>query len=150
MNELNANGFYKRLHLLNFKESLVEHAASLPAIIGIRNCSNVSSLVMLRELELSCSNRLSIEDSEMTAKKLVNLKRVRVSEVEFVHIHSLFSSIKREICFALYGSFSNGFLDLATLNEERMKLAGVRNLMIYVDQDIFFATKWANRSTDFS
>lgn len=59
---------------------------------------------------------------------------------------------KIQVTFLTNGSHfdeCNEILDLVALNKERDKLVGACKVMIYVMENVYLATKWAIKQTDF-
>ncbi|XP_055305042.1 uncharacterized protein LOC129569873 [Sitodiplosis mosellana] len=159
LNALHERGVFKRLHCYN--KSISDQLASLNAMEKLAitswsagDCANISPL-LINIKELSIDDITVNSHMETTARNLVNLERVYLSEptsaaiMSFIRHSPKLRKIKVEYGSLILNSKNDG-LDLAALNNERAKLAGARKVTIYVGEGVYLAIKWATTKTDYS
>ncbi|XP_055309868.1 uncharacterized protein LOC129573403 [Sitodiplosis mosellana] len=158
-------GHFKRLHLRYsevLKQPFIDQIASLYAVDTIHMKEEAGSwlpsLINLRELYTFCGKL----NMEKTVSNLANLEKVVFWEANVEDVLAIVRNSMRirEIKIRTLnekGRFSPNFngknffnqnqLNLTALNEERKKILGARKVSIFVNEDIFIATKWTTGET---
>lgn len=169
LNKLHARGFYKRLKVYVSSSELeiftVEQLISLNAVVKLHgnffiyNDIEVSRIDSLEEIGLK-SNYLynyNFSDNVDFSTNLTNLERIEFRSesfdglMPFIRNAPKLKKIKvKELEEGLYFRKYHKIVNLKALNREREKLARARKITIYVQQDVYLATKWAFGETDFS
>lgn len=167
LNNLHERGFYKRLHLQCIYLKIGRNI-ELSSIRGLVEWSSINvpnfrcdwvypSLSNLNDLEV-----LRIHECEQIAdffalpSALKSLKRLQMKRASFNEIWPFIcQSVKlKEIVvhYQLRGGIHfndiTNIIDLFAVNKEREKLANAKKVTIYVDEEIYLATKWALKETD--
>lgn len=154
LNQLYNHGFYKHLHLYHissFDQTTVGYLSSLQALVKLRVPPNkhveLSALRSLEQIRLHRSDQ--VKDLEVLINNCSNLKGIHFSSANFDDIQMLVGRSmtiqKIQIEYIQHGTHFNvkhKVLDLTSLNNEREKLHGAKNVTIYVKEDIYLATKW--------
>ncbi|XP_031640983.1 uncharacterized protein LOC116352482 [Contarinia nasturtii] len=162
LNELYDSGFYKKLHLtfngFRIRQKVVDKLASVKGLVKLRveqheNRINFGALSNLEELYI---NSIFYIGDHVNQDFLPKLKRI-VSEVfsddilPFICHSRNLNKIKVKIFQnGTYFDLNRKIVDLFALNKEREKLAGAHKIAIYVEDEVYLATKWAMKQTDFS
>lgn len=159
LNALHGRGVFQRLHL--YAKETSDQLASLKVLekLMVNNwsfetCANISPLLgKIKELTVACI--LYESKMETTAKNLVKLERLHLNNptVETVFSFIRYSSRLEKINVGKFTgpwTTTKNVLKLATWNKEREKLIGARKVTIYVDEEIYLATKSALHKTDFN
>lgn len=157
LNELHANGFYKRLHLHINKIGL-QRSINLASIRGLdklsishlEKCYSLTDLTDLKELSIyNCSNA---DEMNRLADSLINIERLYLCNVAtFEHLLPFVSRSPKltTIKFSTSsGQNNSGIFNLVHLNKIRMKLADALKVVIYAEDNIFLATKWSTQHGD--
>lgn len=134
---------------------------------------SMSHLHILEEMYVTLS--YCINDIEATAKNLINLKRIQFRWADINDIMMFIKNsteltkirVKHFVCTASFilkktkeeviyngdvgeaDSQKQKVIDLPLLNAERAKLKNAKRVMLYVTEEVYLATKWAMRETDF-
>ncbi|XP_055301895.1 uncharacterized protein LOC129568251 [Sitodiplosis mosellana] len=162
LNELHRRGLFKQLHVyfdlpFGFEQEIIDHLATVDGLVKLvansrHSYINISSLIKLEELCIT-----SLNDLEHLPDTLTNLKRLYILEatsddiLPFIRRATKLTKIKvNRMYYGKHFEQSKNILDLPGLNEERGKLAFAKKIMIYVKEDIFLATKWSLKQTEFS
>lgn len=158
LNELHAIGVYKKLqfYLLNIDERTINPIASFAAMDKLYSQlldEDVvfPSLANLKELCIGCT--MNITDMNALAKALVNLEQIQFlvansnQIVPFVRHSTKLTKIKVKSLEEKTNREGN-VLDLTAWNKQRAKLAGARKIVIYVEEDVYLATKWTLKDVD--
>lgn len=148
--ELHRRGFYRELHLyITFSDFLncTQKMLTLNPLVMIGGYITQIDAPMMELKELDVNRGSDIVDLDMLPSKLSNLERIHFSDANSDHILPfVFGSAKlkyMKIEDLKDGAYlKDGVLDLATLNKERKKLGRVRKLIIFVNEQVFVATKW--------
>ncbi|XP_031634390.1 uncharacterized protein LOC116347800 [Contarinia nasturtii] len=159
LNELYESGFYKKLHFIKsirIQED-IDQLASVKGLVKlyVRNYAHVGALKNLEELCSIYSDYIG--DLKTLPHMLSKLKRIHFEYssyddiLPFIRHAEKVNKIKVE-SFRHGSHFDENYkiLDLIALNKEREKLVGAHKITIYVDEDVYLATKWAMKQTDFS
>lgn len=158
LNELHAHGFYQRLHLYTGPTytGLIASLKGLEKLFlqSYRIDHALPPLVGLKELGLNANkHKFDRASLETIANTLVALERLSVYYVNSVN--DVLPFIQRStklrtirIRTSVHGN-TNEIMNLPRWNEEREKLAGAFKVTIYVDEDIYLATKWATNKTNY-
>lgn len=154
LNQLHNEGFYKRLHLYvksidqpNSCELALLNGLEQLTIGHLEKSHNLCSLENLKELSIyDCSNAT---DFEILAIRL-KLEKVYLCKAKYEHLLSFVRhSVKlNTIKISFNADHFDGALNLSFLNKQRKQLTNARMVIIYVDDNIFLATKWATRNSD--
>lgn len=163
LKELYERGFYKNLHFycsVSFQQEIINQLVSMSKLVKLRAKSesghfHLSALVNLDEL---CINKSClISDLKLLPITLVNLKMIHFCEASSDDILPFILSAakvnKIKVLFLLSGQYFcelTKILNLSALNKEREKLTDARKITIYVMDQVYLATKWAMRQTDYS
>ena len=158
LNELHAIGVYKKLqfYLLNIDERSINPIASLTAMDKLYSQlldEDVAFpyLTNLKELCIGCT--INITDMNALAKSLVNLEQIQFlvahsnQIVPFVRHSTKLTKIKVK-SLKEETSRDGNVLDLTAWNKERGKLVGARKIVVYVEEDVYLATKWTLNDID--
>lgn len=152
--ELYKRGFYRRLQylMLFISPENVEKLFSLRGIEMI--CGDVvrfdRPLTHVKMISIWCGDEiLNLND---LPRKLPNLERVGFAKISFNNILPFIRQSPKLRKFKIKSFLDKDLicLDLILLNKEREKLVGARNLIIYVEEDIYLATKWKLGTTNFN
>lgn len=160
--DFHKRGIYQRLHLfLNGKqwdERFFDELSSVPALINL--CLDYLSSDMnmkvsndLRKLEVFRPLNLSLSELETIAKGCLNLERIVFREASSSEILPFILYTRKlkviRVCLLKNGPFFDGVLNLPKLNAERKKLDSACKIAIYVDENVYLATKWAIVESEF-
>lgn len=163
LNELHREGVFKALHLyfdlpFGFEQEIIDQLATVDALVKLvansrHSYINISSLIKLSELCITCN---AINDLEYLPDILTNLKRLYLLEatscdiLPFIRRAAQLRKIKvNRLYHGKHFEEHENILDLLALNKEREKLAFAKKVLIYVREEIFLATKWAMKQTEF-
>ncbi|XP_031638016.1 uncharacterized protein LOC116350376 isoform X2 [Contarinia nasturtii] len=149
-NEMHGKGIFKGLHLTveRINQQFCDEIVSLPAVekLTLREFNEIYSLHQLTGLkELTLPSGLTSKDIEMLANNLVNLHTVSISSVTSNDLLPFMRCAKLR---KLYAYLNGGILNLSKLNKERGKLGNAWKVVIYLNQNIFLATKWSIGNTN--
>ncbi|XP_031635376.1 uncharacterized protein LOC116348494 [Contarinia nasturtii] len=157
LNDLYASGFYKNLHMhflypgLRIPQAFINQLASVKGLVKFHFELKTHLLLgTLRNLEELGTATNFISDLKLIPHMLSKLKRlyfIKASSddiLPFICHAKKVNKIKVECLFGL-----NKILDLLALNKEREKLVGAHKITIYVEEVVYFATKWAMKQKDF-
>lgn len=164
LNVLHDQGVYKRLHLYvpgQKEEHRIDEMAKLNSLIKLfifYNPSEPLTLPILNDLrEIRVNNTREIFNLADVAIKFPNLERVclegATSTDLLMFISRTVNLIKIEVVTLSAGinfDENKNILDLVALNKERQKLSEAEKVTLYVDEEVYFQTKWAMKGTDFS
>lgn len=161
LNELyGKHGFFKRLHIY-CRQFYQEDADRLSSLNGVfvkfsadwaNHRMNLTAFSNLEEIRVWKSESL-----DAVAGKLTNLKRIhfvkafRNDLLPFISHAEGLTKIKVDLFLDDTSANENrNTIDLSTLNKKRQELAKGRDLKvtIYVEEDIYLATKWAMNGTE--
>lgn len=157
LNEFYDRGFYKRLHFHvqdvneEFSNKLISlHGLEMLTIGKFKNSYHLSELKDLKELNiLDYSNASQLQ---VLANDLIGLERLLLQNATY---DDLFPFIRHSIklkhikIFTKEAEhFKGDIIELRKLNEEREKLFGARKLTIYIEDNVFLATKRATSNGD--
>lgn len=156
LNKLYEDGFYERLHLYEYccvnELDHIDQLVPLKALVKLKISSakifTLSTLINLEELYIENAN--GVADWNELPKKLVNLQRISVYEATsddifvFISRATKLNTIKiKDLRSASHYNRKTLVLDVVALNNERRKLNGAQKITIYLDENIYLATKWA-------
>lgn len=156
--KLHASGFFRTLHLYI---SFLDHQNSVQKLLkldsltmlgGYINCIE-SPTIQLEELNVTEAS--DVRDLETFPDKMPNLERINFSGASSDHILPFIRSSPKlkimKIENLLDGNhLVGGVLDLIALNNARKGMARARKLIIFVNERVYLATKWAQRQMFFS
>lgn len=152
LNQLHEQGFYKRLHIFRIGNSKLRtglaliRGLELLSICHFEEKYNLDQLTNLKELMI---RHPKVKDMEILANSLKNIEHLCIygkntdDVMPFIRRSWKLNKIKLRSLFQRTAP-----LNLAMLNEERAKLFGARKITIYVDHNMFLATKWTTRNGD--
>ena len=147
-----SHDFYKRLHINTESYYQFDPMPAMPFLdkFSIRGYGN--DLETLSNHLLECTEISLIECecwigeiciSEITVQNLMNMERLYLKIGECANI-LLFIKQSRNLKKIKLVCFKPGqILELDMLNTEREKLIGAHKVTIYVQDEVFLATKWA-------
>lgn len=166
LHQLYKRGFYKKLHLEGvdsqyppFYQNMLKQLAILQGLVKMSGFAVRRSFTIFKNLEdlhIEYIKEIkSIVDCEILAKELINLKRLYFFEVsfdaitEFIRRSVKVHSIKMEyITAGTHFNKDTQVIDILTLNRERKKLPNAHKITLYVEKEIYVATKWAFAEID--
>lgn len=157
MKELHKRLFYKRLHLhvATVDEELSNEIVSLKGLekLTIEKFSKCYNLVQLEHLkELNILGFTNGKQLEILAKNLTNLERLLLQGATYSDLLPFIRcSVKLKYIkiFAQEAEhFKGDIINLEMLNNEREKLFGARKVIIYIEDNVFLATKWTTKNGD--
>lgn len=152
--ELYKRDFYRRLQffMIFISPENVEKLISLHGIEMI--CGDVvrfdKTLTHVNMISIWCGDEiLNLND---LPSKLPNLEKAGFAKISFKNILPFIrqSPKLRKFKIKLFLDKDLVSIDLILLNKEREKLVGARNLIIYVEESIYLATKWKFGTTNFN
>lgn len=162
LNELHVRGFYRNLQLYSyydFDEEIydlldpVNDSITKFSIFDADNELAFSSFKNLEELRLP---NIELGGSEILANDLINLKGIHFIRAS---IDDIMPFIKRSVkmqkikvnrlAAGIHFNTRTKVIDLLALNGEREKLPDAAKITLYVDEEIYLATKWAMKENDF-
>lgn len=167
LDELNRHGFYQRLEL---QISHTEHTQELPAFgsfpwlekliiesLAEFDCNELHSSTKLKKLTL-IQDPYSVDgflNMETLPEKLLSLEEVKFAVASFDFSIWLSHAVKLKKIFVNMFENEDGMAitvlaDLVKWNEKRKKLTNASKTTIYVDDEVYQATKWAVKDIDLS
>lgn len=162
LKELYELGLYKSLYFYCGQQITQEHIDQLVTIKGLGKFHTESHIEeiavggMENVEELCIDQSRSLTDLQSLPHILSNLKRIEFKEATsddiLLFIRHAWRVNKIKVTYledGLYFNKNEQILDLFALNKERGKLNCARKIVIYVDEDVYLATKWAMKKTDF-
>lgn len=165
LNELHKRGFYKKLKFHSYgpgsydndhSQQKVDHLATLESLVSLRlniYFTTISLSALCNSLEeMYIDNALYISDLSFIANNLINLKQIHFGDACLRNIHPfIFRSLNLEkIVFYDKNCIYGTYFDIYALNIERKKLPNAKKITIYVNEQVYLATKWAFKNTDLS
>lgn len=171
LNELYERGFYKRLQFSHNRcnQDLIDLLASASNLVKlyILYGENVRLLALKNLEELYYQDCEGIADLDEVITKNTKLERVHFSTAHPDHISKLVSRApylkkiivnklmnmkhaqRKEFYYYPTTQPNNTVFNLRALNEQRGKLEVARKVTVYVQEDVYLATKWAINETNF-
>lgn len=156
LSQLYENGSYNHLHLYIFfiNEHNVDKLLSLKAIEMIMGdvIPIKAPLNQLKAFGVWNGDDI-IANNECLPCNLPHLQRMYFSNVTcdcVLHFIRYWPQLKEIRITRFHEGIHFKTLDLIKLNKEREKLAGARNVKIYVKDDLYLATKWTIKTTQLS
>lgn len=155
LNELFDRQAYKRLHLIAgyFNNDNFSRMTSLRGLYSltlheISDRYNLPTLNQLKDLKIRYINT----DLDAMVMKFENIERIYLKFAESKHFLPFLYNCPRlkEMKIAVVNDRMdfNSVLDLILINKEREKLQNARKCTIFVDDNVFIATKWATATTE--
>lgn len=164
MNEKGEN-FFERLHFYSYGITAEWHTCHIEKISKMEKLYMHSAWIGPMEMENLKEVRLRgfkdiLYDATDHAKEIlvdgmVNLERVSFGGAGLVDILSFICGSRKLAKFRIEsfaeGALQNGAINLLAWNNQRKQLDGARKVTIYVDEEVYLATKWASHhgQTDF-
>lgn len=150
--ELQERGFFTELH---FYVKFMDHQNCMQQLYSLSALTMLGGYILtiekplMKVKELDISSGSDILDLDTLPRKLPNLERIHFSEANADHILPFIKYAPKlkqvKIGHLKDGThMMGGVLDLAALNKERKELPKAKKLLIYVNEVVFLATKWAN------
>lgn len=161
LNELYERGFYKMLHIRTYvmQKEMIDEFAKLKGLakLCIVFCMHPISVGTLTNLEELCvCHSCVVNDLKSLPHILPKLKHIEFVDacsddiLPFIRHAVRVKKLKvSSLSSGLHFDQHNKILDLFALNKEREKLVSAQKIMIYVDDDVYLATKWAMKQTDY-
>lgn len=160
LNKLQAMDFYKKLHFyaLHIDEESINPITSMIALEKLYTQLLDEDVVFpaLTNLKEICIGLTAkVNDMDTLAKGLINLQRISFL---MANIKQILSFIRHSVKLTKIKvksmrkgkDFNANVLDLWTWNTEREKLTGARKIIIYVEEDIYLATKWTLKNVNYN
>lgn len=154
LNQLYARGFYKKMHLFIWEpnQNFMDEIGKLRGvdILDLRFLDKEFNFPVMDDVKEMFLYAIKV-DFEVLMKKFQNVERIELWNAAFNQMMILIRwSVKlKDLKVAFWHAEKIQQLNLSILNKEREKLSGARKVTIYVRDDIFLATKWANDGRDF-
>ncbi|XP_031635386.1 uncharacterized protein LOC116348505 isoform X2 [Contarinia nasturtii] len=133
LNELYEFGFYKKLY---FDDSFGTNQGTIDQLATVKGLVKFQAAFKMFSAKVGALRNLEEASSDDILPFICHAEKVNKIKVEQLCSGSHFDQIDK-------------ILDLMTLNKKREKLVGARKIMIYVSEDVYLATKWAMKQTDF-
>lgn len=155
LNQLYEREFFKCLHFYvpnvneEFSDQLILlHALEKLTIDKFTNCFNLLQLKHLKELNIF--EYANARNFEQLAKNLVNLERLLLQDASYNDLLPFIqqsAKLKHVKIFAKEAKqFTGHVINLIRWNKEREKLIGARKMHIYIEDNVFLATKRATKN----
>lgn len=157
LKQLYEQGFYKKMHFY-VKDMYEGDCIQLRTIQGLEKLTIkevhvtgdcLTHLINLKELSIFDCTVANLDD---VANHLTKIERVFLQNATYDHMMTFIRHSARlnalKIVINDTEHFNGGILDLVKLNNERKKLHNARKLIIYIEDNIFLPTKWANANGD--
>lgn len=143
LNELHQRHFYKQLHVYVLESISVDHLAALRGLVTLYVTKNIKlpSLTTLRELGFDVDVNFDVHDIPGLC---INLERLVIRKISVNQIVP-FIRYSRNLTEIYVEWLKESSLDISALNKEREQLAGARKLIIYVNENVYLATRWQSR-----
>lgn len=167
LNQFHFQGLYKRLKLsisdsFEFNQEMVDELAKLNGLsdlfVGtqVRFFEHVTLSALKHLEEISVPDSRYIRDAESLVNSLEDLKRIHFGRATpdhvmlFISQHPKVTAMKVDFFLDSDENFNlHQILRLSTVNRERAKLRNVEKVILYVQEDVYLATKQARQETDF-
>lgn len=162
LNDLKVQGVYKRLHfnLRHFNQQMIDDMRPLYDLnsLCLEYDSNNDGVIALPRwmnlIELQVSNYCTLINTDVLVMHWTNLNRI---SFHLIASHDILPFIrhstklkKMKIQYLSDSKNCQNILNLSNLNDEREKLHGASKVTIYVNEEVYLATKWAMNGTDFN
>lgn len=152
--ELQKRGFFSELHLY---VKFIDHQNCMQKLYSLNALTMLGGYIdrienpLVRVKELDISSGKEILDIGMLPDKLPNLERIHFSTANADHLLPFirFSPRIKQVKIGVLKDGTHmvdGVLDIEALNKQRMGLLKARKVTIYVNENVFLATKWARKS----
>lgn len=153
LNDLHQRGFYKRLHLRTYTVPSPDQLLALHGLITLyipyEKIIGYPVLANIKELGIVVPrNAPPIDDMNAWVSYFINIEHLAIVRPNFNDI-LLFIGRSMKLRSIEIWHFQGNVLDVSALKKERKKLEGARKVTIYVDEDVYLATKWASSQTTF-
>lgn len=155
LNELHARRFYRRLFYYDHcDQNLIDALTALNAPMKLRilNREKVHLAALTNIEELYCEGSDQIVDLLEMANNLMKLECIHFYIAHLSHMSLLIgrcAQLKKIIVYQFYENPCNIVIDLFALNREREQLHGAQICTLYVEEEVYLATKWATQTTNF-
>ncbi|XP_055310989.1 uncharacterized protein LOC129573877 [Sitodiplosis mosellana] len=153
LTDLHGRGFYRRLHLKSYEVPPSDRLLALQGLVALyfSRGDNIKLplLVNIRELGIHVhwnTQRIQGVNTIALASRFMNLERLFIARPNF---EELLPFIRHSINlkYVEIEEYQEKVIKIYALNKERKKLEGARKVTIYVDEDVYLATKWAKAET---
>lgn len=162
LNELHANRIFDRLELHSvwgFQQRRADQLRLLDECIGKLHIDYANESIELFAFEhlqdFYVESSQKISDLESLAKNLLQLKRIHFGVANFNDILLFISHAAKlnkvkvnRLCDGHHFSTKNKIINLSAVNAEREKLTKAKMVALFVDEDIYLATKWTLNVTE--
>lgn len=161
--ELYKRGFYKRLHLYVWEAINQEQIIRLSGVNGlvklfINRLTEPLALSPLKNIEeIFVRDSKYLYDLDTMTMDLVNLRRIHFFEASLNDITPFFKrSVEMEMIKVdrfvggIHFDKNAKVINLLALNRERERLMGATKITLFVEEDIYLATKRAMKGNDFT
>lgn len=152
---LSQRGLFKRLHLYGGTENIVSEifpGNTVEKIAFFDFPENDITVIHFSNLKEFTANRIPEKiNVEVLACILGSLERIHLSEA---NINQIFTFIRcsqklAHISVTQLDEVDHNVLDLGLWNTERANLTGARKVTVYVDEEIYLATKYATQNKEY-
>lgn len=152
--DLQKREFFAELHLY---VKFIDHENCMQKLYSLQTLTMLGGYVdrienpLVKVKELDIGSAKDILDIDMLPDKLPNIERIHFSEASADHILP-FIRLSPRLKQVKIGDLKDGThmvdgtLDIETLNNLRKELPKARKTTIYVNETVFLATKWAQKS----
>lgn len=155
LNELNERGFHRRLHLYT-GPTYSDNIASLNALEKLflkvyEIDRSLPALSTIKELGLN-SAKFNKASLELLGSNLINLERICVTFALSLNVILPFiersKKLQKIIFYNVYSPRDECIINLTSWNKKRAMLTGATKVTVYVEEDMYLATKAATIKTD--
>lgn len=158
LNQLYENGRFKMLHFFikDIEKESIDQMTTLEALerLTVKEINGTTAKLLvnlpkLRELSIfNCANG----DWEHVAGNLMKLEKLYIQNATYDDMLAFIRYSPKLKLIKVFPTdnehFNGGIINLVKLNEERKQLTNAQKIVIYVEDDIFLATKWATDNGD--
>lgn len=160
LNTFHKRGHFKRLHLRYgniLSQQFIDRIGILHALVSLHLKGDPGSVLpplnYLTELHTFCGN-FNMEKSvnNLTSLEKIVFREANIDDVvsvirkcvklKVIKVRTLNEKSRPSAIFDGKKSFSHNALNVVALNEQRKQLQGAGKVTIFVNEDIFLATKW--------
>lgn len=150
--ELHDINFYKKLHLSGETLDILMHEDDLKMItpLGIARLSLTYSTFILPAMPDIKEIYIDRFDEPHQFVNVKNVERLHFRTLSLAEIMLVICEFPKLVLFK-FDELANDAetINLPALNRKREKVTGASKITIYVDETIFFATKWATPKTEY-
>lgn len=159
LKQLHGQKFYQRLHLIAIfddSKQAMDHIASIPGLhkmyfelFYFSRKLNLNSFKYLKELGLINYFSASTVATDLSDKSMLQLERLYLHNFSSEMMEPFIQCAAELNAIKIVDMRGDKLIDLSALNKKREKLFGAKKVVIYLEEDVYMATKWGNRMHDF-